>query len=129
MQKFSLIIPIYNEEENISKLLNEIVSVKLYDKINEIIFIDDCSTDNSKKVISPLIDKYKKIRLYSHNKNMGQSFSILTGIKKSLSNNIITMDGDGQNPPNDINKLIHEYNLYDYPILLAGIRINRKDTL
>ena len=48
MQKFSLIIPIYNEEENISKLLNEIVSVKLYDKINEIIFIDDCSTDNSK---------------------------------------------------------------------------------
>ena len=129
MQKFSLIIPIYNEEENISKLLNEIVNVNLYDKINEIIFIDDCSTDNSKKVISSLIDKYKKIRLYSHNKNMGQSFSILTGIKKSLSKNIITMDGDGQNPPNDINKLINEYNLYDYPILLAGIRVNRKDTL
>ena len=129
MQKFSLIIPIYNEEENISKLLNEIVNVNLYDKINEIIFIDDCSIDNSKKVISSLIDKYKKISLYSHNKNMGQSFSILTGIKKSLSNNIITMDGDGQNPPNDINKLINEYNLYNYPILLAGIRVNRKDTL
>ena len=48
MQKFSLIIPIYNEEENISKLLNEIVNVNLYDKINEIIFIDDCSTDISK---------------------------------------------------------------------------------
>ena len=99
MKEISIVIPLLNEAENINDLHKEIMGV--CDKNGyryEIIFIDDGSTDNTKEVIkniSPL--KYIRFR-----KNFGQTAAMDAGIKSAKYNYIITMDGDGQNDPNDI---------------------------
>ena len=58
---------------------------------------------------------------------MGQSFSIYTGVKKASYSNIVTIDGDGQNPPDDINKLAKMYFTYKYN-LVGGLRLKRRDS-
>ena len=127
---FSLIIPIYNEEDNILNLYNEINKsfhdnqVKLY----EIIFVDDCSTDNSNKILKTLSDKDSKIKLLRNNSNYGQSYSITKGIKNSLNNTIVTIDGDCQNNPFDILKLLKYYNDTQFK-LIGGLRNKRRDPL
>ncbi len=124
---FSVVIPIYNEEDNIVRLYNEIIS-SLNNLNYEILFIDDSSNDNSLiKINSILIDK--KVKLIKNNKNMGQSFSILNGVKNAIYNTIVTIDGDGQNDPKDIKKLINMYFENDQILLIGGIRKERKDNI
>ena len=122
---FSIIIPVYNEANNIKKLLNEIrFSLKNFDTY-QIIFIDDGSTDDSQDILKDFENK-KLIQLIKNKKNIGQSYSINKGIKNAKYETIITLDGDGQNNPNDIPKLIKMYNETNNK-LIGGIRINRKD--
>ena len=122
---FSIIIPVYNEANNIKKLLNEIrFSLKNFDTY-QIIFIDDGSTDDSQDILKDFENK-KIIQLIKNKKNIGQSYSINKGIKNAKYETIITLDGDGQNNPNDIPKLIKMYNETNNK-LIGGIRINRKD--
>ena len=124
---FSVIIPVYNEEENLLKLIHEI-KVSLVDINNyEIIFINDASTDNSFEVLKKFKDS--NIKILNNKINSGQSFSIHYGIKKSLFNTIITIDGDGQNDPSDIPNLLQHYLSSDSIKLVGGIRTNRKDNL
>ena len=128
MTGFSIIVPIYNEKENIEKLIKEIfVSLKKYKRF-ELILVNDSSNDGSLILIERLKKKYP-IFLINHTKNLGQSASIFTGLKKSNYDTIVTIDGDGQNNPNDIPFLLEKYfsnkNLY----LVGGIRIKRKDSL
>ena len=126
MNNFSVIIPIYNESENLKKLISEIKK-SLVEKDNyEIIIINDGSTDETKKCISELKEDFS-INYIEHNKNIGQSNSILTGINNSLYNTIVTLDGDGQNNPNDIPKLLDIFFSNDYS-LVSGIRKIRKDS-
>ena len=112
MNSFSLVIPIYNEEQNIEKLVDEIIKSISNSKTNlnyEIILVNDCSDDNSLKIILKLYKK-KLIRYVNNNQNSGQSFSITEGIKKSNHNTIVTLDGDLQNDPKDIIKMLKLYN-------------------
>ena len=130
IKPFSLIIPIYNEEDNILNLYNEINKF-FYDnqiKLYEIIFVDDCSIDKSNKIIKTLLDKDLKIKLIRNDSNNGQSYSITKGIKNSLNNTIVTIDGDGQNNPYDIIKLLKVYNDSQFK-LIGGLRNKRKDPL
>ena len=126
MQNFSIIIPIYNEKKNIEKLVNEIFESIDSKYIYEIVIIDDYSNDGSKNILFNL-SKHKNINIFYHKKNMGQSNAILTGIKASKYNNILTIDGDLQNDPRDITKLLHKYFEEEYD-LVAGIRASRKDS-
>lgn len=122
---FSIIIPVYNELNNIEKLFNEIrFSLNNFDTY-QIIFIDDGSTDDSQDILKDLENK-KLIQLIKNKKNIGQSYSIYKGIKNAKYETIITLDGDGQNNPNDIPKLLKMYNETNNK-LIGGIRINRKD--
>ena len=122
---FSIIIPVYNELNNIEKLFNEIrFSLNNFDTY-QIIFIDDGSTDDSQDILKDLENK-KLIQLIKNKKNIGQSYSINKGIKNAKYETIITLDGDGQNNPNDIPKLLKMYNETNNK-LIGGIRINRKD--
>lgn len=122
---FSIIIPVYNEINNIEKLFNEIrFSLNNFDTY-QIIFIDDGSTDDSQDILKDLENK-KLIQLIKNKKNIGQSYSIYKGIKNAKYETIITLDGDGQNNPNDIPKLLKMYNETNNK-LIGGIRINRKD--
>ena len=123
---FSIVIPVYNEKKNIVILIKEITEC-IDEKFKyEIIIVDDCSDDGSKETLSKL-SKEENLNVIFHNKNMGQSFSILTGIKRASYKNILTIDGDLQNDPRDINMLLYKYfeNGYD---LVAGIRKKRKDS-
>lgn len=121
--KFSIVVPVYNEGENIIRLIHEIKK-SLQDYTYEIIFIDDFSTDNTTNLLSAQIENCKCI---THDKNKGQSESIKTGILNSKYKNIITIDGDLQNDPRDIPLLIKVYTNFQSVSLVGGIREKRKD--
>lgn len=125
---FSIIIPVYNEQDNIFELYNQISVSDCYKFCKEIVFINDHSNDNTDKNINLLMKKDPKIIYLENDINKGQSFSILTGVKKSSCDIIVTLDGDLQNNPDDIINLYNEYIINDYK-LIGGIRKKRKDNL
>ena len=126
MPDFSIVIPLYNESTNIEKLVPEIFnSLTKYQKY-ELILVNDGSNDNTLDVIAKIKKNYSLL-LINNETNKGQSFSIWTGIKKSNYKTIVTLDGDGQNNPKDIPKLLDEYFSKKLYSLIGGIRKNRKD--
>ena len=124
---FSIVIPLYNESENIKPLLREIFANLLSHKNFEIVLVNDASTDNTSNVVKNLINN--KVRILHNKTNRGQSFSIHKGIQHSSFDTIVTIDGDGQNDPADIPKLINKYFESNKLKLLGGIRSKRKDSL
>ena len=126
---FSVVIPIYNEQDNILTLYKEIIFV-LNQERNfkyEIIFIDDFSIDKSKSIINKIKQNDEKVNLISNDKNCGQSFCINLGVHSARFDIIATLDGDGQNNPKDFLKLLDIYASSDYK-LVGGIREKRKDS-
>jgi len=125
----SVVIPIFNEEENIKNLVEEI-SISLKHLSFEVIVVDDKSSDNSLNVLKDLKSNFEFLRVVLHKNNYGQSSAIRTGILSAKSKWIATVDGDGQNDPVDIPKLYNsliEMNKLNENVLIAGNRINRKD--
>ena len=98
--KISIVIPIYNESENILKLLNSIFDQKV--KKMEVILIDDGSTDQTKKIIKPYLKKVKYFKI----KNSGVARARNIGIKKSNGSIIIFFDGDVILKKNSLNNFI-----------------------
>lgn len=121
----SIIIPVYNESKNIVKLIKEI-ELCLANKDYEIIIIDDSSIDDTVNVIKNL--KKIKVKILKNKFNKGQSFCINRGIINSKYNTIITIDGDGQNNPKDIIRLLNIYNSNEEIYLVGGIRKKRRDS-
>ena len=125
IKKISIIIPIYNEQDNIINLIEEIKDA-LNSKINyEIIVVNDGSDDNTLKVLKAV---RANILVISHKKNYGQSISLRTGIMRAKNEYIITLDGDGQNDPLDILKLIKYFDEKVDFMMVIGNRVNRIDT-
>lgn len=124
--KFSIVIPLYNEAENILNLLTEIKKYLKEHENYEIILIDDYSSDHTKKIINNIKDK--NLKLIKNNQNKGQSYSIHKGILQSSFETIITLDGDGQNDPADIPKLLDCFFKNKHIELIGGIRSKRKDS-
>ena len=123
---FSIVVPLFNESKNIILLLKEIeASLKDYDNY-EIVLINDSSTDNTANVIKDIKNEY--IKIINNKDNKGQSYSIHKGIELSLNEIIITLDGDGQNDPKDIPKLLDLYFRNDKIKLVGGIRKKRQDS-
>jgi dolichol-phosphate mannosyltransferase len=129
MKSISVVMPVYNEELNIQLLVEEINSnLNKIIKNFEILIIDDASTDRSKIVIKELAKNYDyKIKLIENKTNRGQSYSIYKAIKNASFDTIVTIDGDGQNNPADIPKILDIYFNNSNLSLVGGIRINRKD--
>ena len=126
----SVVIPVFNEEESIGLLINEIEQ-SLQDINYELLIVDDYSNDNTLSVLGQFKSNNNRIRIIKHDKNYGQSFAIRSGIKSAKSTWIATIDGDGQNDPKDIPRLysvlISESDS-EQNVLIAGYRIKRKDT-
>ena len=120
----SVIIPIFNEEENINKLSKSITEA-LSDIDYEVLFINDGSTDNSENEILKLSSTDTKIKLINLRRNYGQTAAMQAGFDLSTGTIVIPMDGDLQNDPKDIPKLIEKINEgYD---VVSGWRKIRSD--
>ena len=126
MLDFSIVIPIYNENENIEKMVDEIQTVLSSKYKYELLFVNDCSEDESSITLKRL-KNINNFVVVNNKSNLGQSHSILNGIKYSNTNVIVTMDGDLQNNPDDIIKLFNVYKSNENLKLVSGIRKNRKD--
>ncbi|GAB6097096.1 glycosyltransferase family 2 protein [Desulfatiferula olefinivorans] len=126
----SVVVPIYDEKDNLPPLINEIASVMDDVPIDEIIVIDDGSTDGSWDVLQALRARHPALRTIRHTKNYGQSAALWTGIEAASRDIIVTLDGDGQNPPEDIRVLWEAYtrNKITSPrLMVAGERTRRND--
>jgi glycosyltransferase involved in cell wall biosynthesis len=120
----SVVVPIYNEEENVKELHEKILSAcQRLGRPFEIIFVDDGSTDNTFSECKSL----NPLTLIKFRKNFGQTAGFDAGIKQAKGEVIVTMDGDLQNDPEDIKLLLEEMNKgYD---VVSGWRFERKDSL
>ena len=102
----SAIVPVHNEQDNVKKLLEEIVSVSTLCGISEIIFVDDCSNDETAMRLEKLKYEVPLLTVLNHQSQCGQSAAIYTGVLHADTDWIVTMDGDGQNNPADIPALL-----------------------
>ena len=127
INNISIVIPVLNEERNIINLITEIKK-NLEKKIKyEIIIVDDGSSDNTHNVLLNYLKKNKKVLVFKHKKNYGQSVSLRTGIMQTNSNYIVTLDGDGQNDPRDILKLLKSFETDKEFMMVIGNRVKRID--
>ncbi len=128
MVKISAIIPIFNEEGNIRILFNELKGeLSKITKNYEIIFVDDGSKDKSPFILENLAKEEKSLRVITFNKNFGQTAALDAGFKAAKGEIVIPMDGDLQNDPQDIPRLIKKLEEgYD---VVSGWRFNRRDSL
>lgn len=124
----SVIVPVYNEMDNVSVLFGELISaLEPAHFMVEVIFIDDGSTDNTLACLRELAAKNPNLRVLAHKKNRGQSAAIVTGAKAALHPILVTLDGDGQNDPADIPLLLTNYS--DANTVILGNRTKRDDNL
>lgn len=124
--KYSLVIPVLNEEESIPELVKNIENA-LKKEPYEIVFIDDGSTDKSVEILKKLSQKERNIRLIALRRNLGKSPALTLGFQKAKGEYVVMMDADLQDDPNEIKKLQKKMDEgYD---LVSGWRKNRKDSL
>ncbi len=121
--KLSVIICVFNEEQNI-KPLNKWINEALTGLDYEIVYVDDGSTDSTLNEIKALNDE--KVVLVELRKNFGQSSALYAGIEQAKGEFIVTMDGDLQNDPTDIPMMLEMAEAEEWD-LIAGIRKNRQD--
>jgi glycosyltransferase involved in cell wall biosynthesis len=124
--ELSVIIPLYNEANNIHDLIQQLTSViQTMNYATEIIFIDDGSSDNSLEQLKLAATKNKLIKIIELRRNYGQTAAMMAGIDYASGKIIIAMDGDLQNDPADIPQLIKKIEEgYD---VASGWRKKRKD--
>ena len=127
MIEFSIIIPVYNEEENVSELHRRLGTVMERLGTYEIIFVDDGSSDKSWQIIKDLHEKDSRVKGLSFSRNFGHHIAITAGMDHAQGKAIILMDGDLQDPPEEIPKLLKKFNEgYE---LVYGIRKEKKDSI
>jgi len=128
--RISVVIPALNEAGNIGRLIEETYDVIPADTLAETIVIDDGSDDATPDEIKRLINsgRYPGLRYIRHAHRSGQSTSLRTGILAATSPIIATMDGDGQNDPRDIPRLLEKLPSDNQtgPALIGGVRTDRK---
>ncbi len=126
--KLSIVLPIYNEEENIPILYNKLTEVlKNISGGYEIICVNDGSRDNSWQALKIIADTDHQVKILNFKNNFGQTAAMSAGIKFSQGEIIIPMDADLQNDPTDIPRFLEEINKgYD---VVSGWRKDRKDKL
>jgi len=123
--EISVVVPVYNEEENLPVLIPKIGEV--FEGIGlpyEMIFVDDGSSDGSLKVIKEMASRYPRLRIIKLKQNRGLSSALLAGMREARGEKVVTLDADLQNDPADIPKLLGYLGPYD---MATGWRQKRED--
>jgi dolichol-phosphate mannosyltransferase len=127
INKISFVVPVYNEEENISPLVDEVMATARKLGIPfELIFVDDGSVDGTLSEIKARAAAAPEIKYISFAGNRGQSAALSAGFRSATGDTIVTLDGDLQNDPSDLPAMLALYGEYD---MVTGWRHNRKDSL
>lgn len=125
--EISVVIPCYNEEDNIFPLMGELDAVlQKVGKPFEVIYVNDASTDGTVRRLKEAMEQYPELRYVEHRFNCGESAGFLTGCLHARGELIITMDADMQNDPADIPMMLKELETCDG---VAGVRRKRIDSL
>ena len=122
----SIVIPVYNEEDAIGPLLDELRSfANCWRQDYELLLIDDGSSDRTSLIARERFVNWGQAKLICLPRNLGQAAALYHGMKCATGEKVILMDGDGQNDPRDIPKLVGLLDQYD---MVIGIRVNRQDS-
>ncbi len=129
MPQLSVVVPVFNERDNIPPLVAEITAALRGHIDFEIVYVNDASRDDSLAVLEQLKAAVPELRVLSHVTQSGQSTAVRTGVKAARGTWIATLDGDGQNDPADIPKLLAARDAGPADVrLYAGWRVNRQDS-
>lgn len=127
--EFSVVVPVMNEEGNAADLAREIAAV-LDGRSYEMIFVDDASRDDTRAELAALKAEMPALRVLGHRSNAGQSRAVRSGVLAARAPVIGTLDGDGQNDPADLPKLLAKLTRPEAPPnlgMVAGNRLKRRD--
>ena len=122
--KLSVIIPCFNEEKTISQTINKVDKFNSFSK--EIVVVNDCSTDNSKKIIEDICKKNNLIKLINHSVNQGKGAALRTGIEYSTGDIVIFQDADLEYDPEEYDKLLEPFINADADIVYGSRFIGGK---
>lgn len=123
----SVVLPVFNEAENLPPLLDEIAgTLRGLGKTFEILAVDDASTDGSVAVLEALRRRHPELRVLRHRRNCGQSAAFASGFAHARGEVVVTLDADGQNDPHDLPALLAA--LQPGVDCVTGIRTRRQDT-
>ena len=129
MPTLSVVVPVFNERDNVHPLLDETVAALRGVVDFEIVYVDDCSSDDTLAVLGAARARIPELRVLRHAERSGQSTAIRNGVKASRGAWIATLDGDGQNDPGDIPKLLAMRAQSPEQVrLFAGWRVDRRDS-
>lgn len=126
----SIVVPVKNEADNILPLLTEFAALKERIPLNELIYVDDGSSDDTYATLTGQKNNYPFLRILRHNCGAGQSAALWTGIQAAANDLVATIDGDGQNDPADIERLYQCYLANTQsggPLMVMGQRLKRQD--
>lgn len=123
--QLSILVPVYNEAENVKPMVREAAAAFAESIAYELVFIDDGSRDRTWEEILAAVRDHPEVRGLRHVKNRGQSAAVWTGILRTTTPLIATLDGDLQNDPADIPRFIPALAEAD---LICGVRQKRQDT-
>ena len=122
----AIIVPVHNEEANILPLANEVAAALRQEaRPYELVFVDDGSVDSTWTQIQKARRQDSRVRGLRHLHNRGQSAALWTGLQQTTSPIIATLDGDLQNDPADLPKLLAELEQFDF---VCGVRVQRRDS-
>lgn len=125
--ELSVVVPCFNEEDNIEPLLDELENtLRATGKTFEIIYVDDCSTDQSLARLATAAKERPYLRVVKHKQNLGESAAILSGYEVACGAVVFSMDADLQNDPADIPKFLDALKDAD---AVCGVRAKRQDSL
>jgi dolichol-phosphate mannosyltransferase len=129
-RSLAIVVPVHNEAENIDPLLAEIRRAVDTERVCEVIYVDDGSTDGTPCRLASAARAFPGLRVIRHARRSGQSAALWTGVRAARASWVVTLDGDGQNDPADIPRLTGVLDSPSRPPnlwLVAGIRATRRD--
>ena len=125
----SIVVPVRNEQDNVLPLIAEIHTALEKQGDFEVVYVDDGSTDETPARLGAALAQYPRLRVLAHAKSCGQSAALMTGVRAARGEWIATLDGDGQNDPADIPKLLAARDGAASTVrMIAGYRKKRQDS-